>query len=281
MKKKISKLLKVKEFRYVVFQINNYCNLHCEYCNYLCNSPISAEAENIWRRAKKEIEIDEAILYCEKFKDIKIPETQWTGGEPTLLSEDKFHELIEIFYFYNKKINLLTNGYNLLNLDRNIIKKIHKITFDDHCINRKHIDNCISFLRAFYKGKIEIWTVKEHYDLKAAMKHPSNKGKMCDRWLTEVKINDYVVYPCCTMPAMMVLDNDTKIKDELTRAGWTLHNKNLLDSMRNYRETLPQFVQDQCLDNCWMPNQYVGQQKLKITLKPYDKINKEVFNEVS
>jgi hypothetical protein len=219
---------------------------------------------------KKETEIEEAILYCDRFKDIKIEETQWTGGEPTLLPENKFNKLVEVFYFYKKDINLLTNGYNILNLDKKILQKIKTITFDNHGINENHINNCIKFLKSFYRGNVKVWTVKTHLDLRKAMKHPSNKEKMCSRWLKEIKINDYVIYPCCTMPAMMILDNNSIMREELINAGWTLRNKEIIKTILNYQRTLPDYIMNQCLNNCWMPNVDVGQDRKRITLKPND-----------
>jgi len=272
----IGKLLGIKNFLYVVYKINNYCNLNCEFCNYACDIPISKDSSHPCRRKKEEISVEEATLFCERFKKVSIPEIQWTGGEPTMLPTGKFNAVIDIFNFYGKDVGILTNGYNLLNIDKDVLKKFKSIYFDDHVINREHIDRCIEYLKGFYRGLVMIWTTPFHYDFHETMKHDSNKGKSCSRWMTEIKVDDYVVYPCCTMPAMMILDKSTRLREELEHSGWTLRNENLIETMINYRKTLPGYVIDQCLNNCWMPNYDAGRTRVKITLKSKDIIFKKL-----
>ena len=72
----------------------------------------------------------------------------------------------------------------------------------------------------------------------------------------------------------MLKNNNTEIKDELFKAGWTIHNPKLVNTLRNWRETIPDYVIDQCENNCWRPHLDVGQGTTRITLKKNDVIKK-------
>jgi len=161
----------------MVLQINNYCNLHCEHCTALCDTPLSPKSENLWRRKPWVITDEEATLYCERFKDIDIPETHWVGGEVTMIPLKKFNKLVNIFDYYKKGIILLTNGYNLFNIDKDILNKIKRIDLDDHGINSLHIDKCRNYLKTFYKGEIKTVYNINHFDLRKSKQHPINANK--------------------------------------------------------------------------------------------------------
>ena len=66
-------------------------------------------------------------------------------------------------------------------------------------------------------------------------------------------------------------ENNEHITNELEKAGWTLDNNNILETIKNWKNTLPKFVIDECLNNCWKPYMNKALSK-KITLKKNDKV---------
>jgi hypothetical protein len=75
------------------------------------------------------------------------------------------------------------------------------------------------------------------------------------------------------MASFDLYNNDKKMEEELTKAGWYLDNPNIINTVKNWKNTLPKYIHQQCRDGCWWPHkQILG--KVKITLKPNDVIKK-------
>lgn len=262
---------------YFSFKTNNYCNLHCEYCSNMCDVPINPKNENIFRRERLELSLDDMVLFCERFKGVEEKTlNRLIGAEPTAMPIDKLEEMIECLYTYKRRIALTTNGFNFLGLSENTINKIDRIIFADHVINHELVDECKQYLKPFYKGKIGVVRVDVHYDLEAARHHPMNKGKMCNFMMENPVLWGSTIYPCCALPFVMVFNNNTLIRDELVKAGWTINNEDVVNIFRNWRETLPKYVIDQCKNYCWQPNYTAGGGGTRITLKPHDVIKKMI-----
>jgi len=114
-----------------------------------------------------------------------------------------------------------------------------------------------------------------HFELTVAMRHPMNKGKRCDLWMRNLSLVDSVIHPCCNTPWIMLKNNNnTLMRDELVKVGWTIYNDELINTLRNWRETIPEYVVDQCENNCFKPHIDVGQGATRIALKKYDVIKK-------
>jgi len=265
----------MKEF---IYHVNNYCNLHCELCSDFSNIPINPDSPLIERRVKWEVPVEEVELFCKRFKGVGMDKPiHLTGGEPTAIPEDRFNEVMEVFHKHNRKVILLTNCYNIFGVSKHALNQTFMVKLDDHGINNSHILDSVKYLKTFYKGKIRHIKTLHHYDLAKTRQLEINKGGHCNRntlrTKIEVLIKQAVVYPCCAMASFDLYNNDKRMEEELTKAGWHLDNQNVIETIKNWKTTLPAYVLTQCRDACWWPHkQVLG--KVKITLKPNDVIRK-------
>ena len=149
---------------------------------------------------------------------------------------------------------------------------IDKITLDDHGINHKHVLDCLKYLKDYYNGEVQHLKVMVHYDLEQA-KTNKQKGRKCKFWLVSPTMYKRVIYPCCTFPNIECFDKHTKISDVLRKAGWILDNPYIIETLLNWKETIPEYVTEQCYNNCWRPFTSSGK-AYKITLKSNDVIKK-------
>jgi hypothetical protein len=225
-----------------------------------------------YRREKWETPPTDIGQFCKVFKGYgEVNIHRLTGSEVTMTPIPKLRKIINIFRKHGRKLSLITNGYNLLGLGKEHINKVGGIILDDHGINRKHVERCVKYLRQFYGGDVKVLRQYVHWDLDAAMNHPSNKGKDCRSMMRSPMLVKSIVYPCCNMYPIEQIRRDPQITHELVDAGWTLNSPSLVKTLRNWRKTLPSYIRKQCLYNCWRPNMKVGR-SMDITLKPHDVI---------
>ncbi len=256
-----------------IYLVNNYCNLHCEFCSTFSNQGTRWEAP-----------LEEVELFCKRFDGVAMDKyTHLSGGEPTALDVDKFSEMIEILHGYNRLLILVTNGYNIFGIDKNTLKRINIIKLDDHGINHEHVEDCVRYLKTFHQGSVYPIRGLVHYDLGRTRRLAINQGELCHmktlRLRIEVLIKRGVIYPCCAMSSFDLYNKDTRLEEELTKAKWTLENRNILDTLENWKTTLPQYAWDQCVYACWWPHKRIlgG---TEITLKPNDVIKKQDLHKV-
>lgn len=274
---KFEELLKIKKFYWVIFRTTNICNLHCEACNTLDNLPIASNSPYTERRKKWRISLDDVRLFCKVFDGIGDDYENYhrlTGGEFTTLPISYMRKIIDIFYQNQRKMSLITNGYNLLSLGRRYLRKIDHFVLDDHGINHKHIKKCQRYLESWHDGKIKYVKRTYHWNCIQAKNHPYNIGQC----LGECHIPQApallrgIIYPCPALKYIEMMDKNTKTTEALIQAGWTLNNPDVIDVMRNWRNSIPKYVWNQCLYNCWHPLIRAGTRH-KITLKPHDVIH--------
>ena len=269
------KLFGVKKIHSFIFGLNNYCNLHCEYCSGMFNLSMNPNSPYPDRQRKWEIPIGDVELFCDRFRGIgESNNHRLTGGEPTALPAEKFEEIVEIFTSNDRRVTLITNGYDLMGISKGCLNKIGTIFLNDHGINHDHIESCIRYLKPFYKGAIKREVNTYHYNLWEAMKHPVNKNKKCGMWMRLPTLLQGVIYPCCNMPLIGRVDRNPRIREEFIKAGWVLTNPKVVRVLRNWRKTVPRYAVDQCLNNCWQPKPQVGG-RFDITSKPNDVIKRE------
>lgn len=264
---------------YLILIVNNYCNLHCEYCVDQSHLPIDSNSEYLDRRNRWEMSLDDVQLFCEQFKGIHPSiKVSVSGGEPTALPVAQLHGIIDILHDHKRRIQIITNGFNVMGIDDLHLGKVSRFKLDDHGINRQHIKDCVKYLRGNpnFKGKVLVTLTDEHYDLKATRRHPKNIGGHCGRQTLRSKLEltfyKGVVYPCCSLPFIELQDNNTKMREVLREAGWYLGNPNLVSTLRNWKNTLPEYVMKMCRD-CWWPKKHIlgG---IPITLKPNDVVKR-------
>ena len=143
-------------------------------------------------------------------------------------------------------------------MDKVHLDKVQIIEFDDHGINRAHIEACRQYLKQnSYQGRVAIRTQKTHFDLNEARKNPANivdkLKKPCKALMSPPSFFQGVFYPCCNGPCLEMYNNDLKMQEELTAAGWALSNPDIKKVLGNWEKHLPDYFKDQCLNHCWQP----------------------------
>jgi len=219
--------------------------------------------------------VSEAELFCERFQGHYEESThKLLGGEPTAMPPEKLYALIDIFHNDDRKLRMLTNGFNIIGLDKDYLNKFDCIELDDHGINHKHIIDCIRHLKTFYRGKIEKRLVVGHYDLEAT-RRTCLPGNWCWSIMAPPILCRSVVYPCCIHPGMELWNNNWEMSAALKAAGWNLENPDIAKVMSNWVQTLPAYVKDQCSNHCWVPRRCreTGETRM-ITLKSNDVIRR-------
>jgi len=252
-------------------QTNNYCSLHCEFCCTMCHVPIHPESPYVDRRKKWEIKPRTIELLCERFKGIGERDPhRLAGGETTAMPLDLVEEIVEILYNHNRHVWLLTNGYDLMGLSQRCLDMLSHINLDDHGINREHILRCHKYLKENFKGRSGIVTTLVHEDWDCARKHPDNvRTEPCDGMMRSPTVSRGAIYPCCMSSHTDLMRYDMPSNKALKDAGWTFENPDIVETLRNWRTTLPEFVYHKCLTDCPRPhNDICG--SAKITLKPND-----------
>jgi len=264
----------VRGFHSLVFGLTNQCNLHCEKCSGMFNFPIDPESPYPNRRTSWQLPVSDVETFCEKFKGIGEENNhRLTGGEPTAIAPELFEEIVEVLHSYGRRVTIITNGFGLMDIDHATLNQISTIFLNDHGINHEHVENCVKYLKPFYKGAIGRDSNTYHFDLWKAKDDQSNKGKKCGMWMTLPTLLRGVFYPCCNMPLIGEFDQNPDIHNSFMSAGWALNDVDIVHNLRNWRKTIPRYAVDQCMDNCWQPNPSVGG-RFDITSKPNDVIKR-------
>jgi len=238
--------------------LNNYCNLHCEHCCTICHIPIHPDSEIMDRRDKWDESPDTFELFCERFKGIgEDDQHRLSGGELTAMNLSVVEEIIEILYNYGRKTYVLTNGYELMGMSVSSLNKIHTIVLDDHGINHELIESIMKYLKKTYKGKYEAIEVYKHWDWNCARQRTENIMKEpCNAMMRSPSVYRGVIYPCCMSQHTDLMRGDGAANAILKEAGWTFDNPDIVETLRNWRTTLPPYILDKCLTDC--PRPYDG-----------------------
>ncbi len=240
-----------------LFRVSNYCNLRCEFCSVMAHIPIRKDSPWVHRRERRELEPAHLELFCERFDGIGEEVLHHFGSaEPTMIDPENMKELVEILYSHNRtNLRLSTNGYNVLGIDKDTLKKFDVIVINHHNINLQHRDDCVRYLKPFYEGVLRPSGQVVHWDLEKARQRKKG-GTPCSCFMTTPSFGceqEPVIHPCHNSRNLMQMNNDTRMSEELTIAGFTLNNHNIVDIMKNWRTTMPQYMLDQCANNCWFP----------------------------
>lgn len=258
-------------FQYFILVLINRCNLHCEQCITMCNRPLNPNSPHEILREYYEIPVSDVERFCQLFEGhgegnyVRI-----TGGEPTFLAEDKFTEIIEVLKKHGRRIWMITNGYGMLNLPDRVLKSIDRYTLDDHGINHEHMLKVAKRLKKLDVTNIRHLETRIHYDCITACDNPKNRGK-CKAIMQSPTIYKGTVYPCCRIPFIEIFRKEEETTRQLRKAGWTLDNGNLVETMKNWRNTIPKNPWTLCQEHCWKPH-FTKYNPTPITLKPHDVI---------
>lgn len=252
---------------------NNYCPLNCEFCATLCDKPIDPDAEYPDRRDKWDTSLRDVRLLCRRFKGIDEGRLhRLAGGEPTAMPLGRLEAIIDTLHSHGRPVSMLTNGYNLMGMKHEYLNELRQIVLDDHGINHDHIMSCMRWLKKVYKGRALVMTVTHHYDFEMAMGHPLNlKDAPCRAIMRSPSLFREAIYPCCASYQVEMMEKTTRLNRELRRAGWSMRSADVVETLRNWRETLPEYFWELCFKRCFKPQDGVGTKK-QITLKPNDVI---------
>ena len=275
---KVEVFRKIGVRRGAVVQIitNNYCNLHCEWCSFLCHEPFSKDSKIISHRETWNMPVSEAELFCERFKGhYENSEHKLLGGETTAMPLDNLYGIIDVFVQHNRKLKILSNGFNIMGIDEDYLNKFHAIELNDHGINHDHVVDCLKYLKKVFKGKLLRRAQTKHYNLGYALEH-CFPGKPCNSIMNPPVLCQGVMYPCCIHPGLELWDNTWNLRDSLKETGWGLDNPNVAQVLANWKNSMPAYAIDRCTNHCWVSRRTKKIGPLKpITLKKNDVIKKE------
>ena len=225
---------------------NNFCNMSCYCCSALCNHPIGS---NPFRWKKHVTPLDEVDKFLDLIEDYR-PDywVRLSGGESTLCGPDYLEELCEIIHQHHRNASMLTNGARIQEVDPHWFEFIH---LDEHIVNEHQIyDSAEYFKQQGYK-RFQILTTKVHRNLALQRKDHVSPGLRCEGWMEAISLWRRTVYPCCVLPFLDGWNNDTKIRDSLLEAGWSIDNPDLADYMRDWKHTTPPQTVYACTLQCW------------------------------
>ena len=122
----------------------------------------------------------------------------------------KLYGIIDVFTKHNRKLKLLTNGFNILGMSPSYLNKFQCIELNNHGINEEHIMLCERHLGQVYDGEIVMRTQKRHYNLEEAQKH-CIPGDPCVSLLNPPVLYRGIMYPCCIHPGVELWNRNTKM----------------------------------------------------------------------
>jgi len=231
------------------FLINvcNFCNLKCYSCSSLCDKPF-----NNAFRDKPRIQSLEDIEKFVKLIYNWYPNRyiRLSGGEPTMVGTSYLYKIVDILHKYNRKVSLLTNGYLMDKIDP---YRFEQIILDNHSpLNKEFIDRSIKHLEKSKYDNWEIWYLTRHIDLDKQRENNISMGLNCPNWINTISLWKDIIYPCCNMQYLEGWDNNSFLTKALRNAGWNVNNPYLINTIENWRTTIPSDIIKTCLLSCWV-----------------------------
>lgn len=229
-----------------IINVCNYCNLQCFSCSNTMDLPMGS---NIYRSNPRKTSHSQLDLFLERIEGWR-PQVnvRLTGGEPTAVGGDLISEMCCIVRSHGRKVDIITNGFKLHEIDPHLF---NSITLDNHGINQGLIDASERFLKEKGYTNYRIISFTHHRDLKLQRKNNVSYGLKCEEWMESIMLWENTVYPCCAMLSIEAMDNSTRVGDSLREAGWTIHNSDLAETMKNWHKTIPAEVVRACTLGCW------------------------------
>jgi len=219
--------------------LNRYCNLNCFSCSAIGRNP-----------PKDETTLDEIQAYIKNIEGY-YPESVFmlTGGEPTAIDHGKLEKICSLIHERGHKTAILTNGFRLIP-----VEWIDYVVLDRHGINDDAIAKWKKHLKIANRENYDVFDTLWHMDIAYSLKDNITVGARCSSWTNTITLWKDVVYPCCTHMHMAVWDSeilDQKLASNLRDAGWNAYNPDLVETIRNWRETLPGEAFRVCSIKCW------------------------------
>ena len=227
---------------------NNSCNIDppCYSCSAKCDTPWGSNPFR-W-----EPHIT-PLRSIEKFLDLikGYRPKHWirlSGGETTLCGPDYIESICEISHQHGRNISLLTNGARMLECDPHWFEFIH---LDEHIVNTGLIKEIRKYFKEVGFKRYMVWVTKEHRNLELQRTNHITEGLRCAAHMEAITLWRDTVYPCCVLPFLDGWNGDTKVRDSMNASGWTLNNPNLVETMKNWINTLQADAVFACHTQCW------------------------------
>lgn len=219
--------------------LNRYCNLNCYSCAALGMNPPPDETTFE--------EIKSFVTNMEGYK----PGITFllTGGEPTAIDHGKLEKICDLIHEHGYKTALMTNGFKLVPAEW-----IDYVILDRHGINDDDIAKWELHLKQAKHEKYEVLDTLWHMDLPYSTKDNITRGARCPAWMNSITLWKDVVYLCCNHMHAAMWDSeklDKKLASSLRDAGWNAHNPDLVETIHNWRDTLPGEAYRVCSIKCY------------------------------
>jgi len=218
--------------------VNRYCNLSCHSCVVMGMNP-----------PRDETTLEEIKAYLANMEGYD-PDAVFriTGGEPTAMDHGKLENIAKLVRDSGYRVSLLTNGFKLVPPEW-----FDYIVLDKHGINDEDIEKWLVHLKSENYDKYEVRDAYWHTDIPYSMKDNISEGARCGAWMNSLTLWKDIVYPCCALMCVAWWngDIDQKLASDLRYAGWEVYNPDLVDTIRNWRETLPGEAYRVCVTQCY------------------------------
>ena len=279
-KKSFQELFDIDERVEVRINMTNACNLSCDFCDHDAHLPFDKNGSKIFRK-KPLVSTPQALEnLCEALVGVGEDDAHvLQGGEITVLPTPLVSHLIGIVHSYGRRVGMRTNGYNLTGIPLESLNKLDFIYLNAHGNNEEAIEYSREFLQKNYDGRIIDENHYSHRDLSAYLNHNEGtieEGLSCNHLLATLTFFPPIVHPCCNSWPLMNVMNSTNMADLLIAAGWTSDNPDLIDTLANWRETLPKpFLQKFCAESCYLTAKETNSPWYKIKSYPKDRVLKK------
>lgn len=235
--------------------LNNTCNLKCYSCSSLCDKPIGS---NVFRDKIKFQSLEGIKRFLSSLKDYR--KNYWVrlvGGEPTIpnnLEFDYLEKISELCKKYNYKLDILTNGFRIMDYNPFIFDYIH---LDYHGgINAEHIDTAIKYFNDVGYKNYNVQPTLKHFDIQKKIGYPTS-GIKCPEFMKSITLWKNVVYPCCISPYLGGWWNTKELDESLVKHGWNVYSDKLDLIIDNWEYSLPDVFYKFCNIRCWRNNKKV------------------------
>lgn len=171
-----------------------------------------------------------------------------TGGEPTAIDHGKLEKICDLIHDQGHNIAIMTNGFRLTPTEW-----YDYVVLDRHGINDGDIAKWEHHLKQTKHENYEVLDTLWHIDIPYSLEDNITEGARCRAWMNSITLWKDVIYPCCNIMHMAAWDGDfgKKLAPSLRDAGWNVYNPDLVETIRNWRETLPGEAFRVCSIKCW------------------------------
>jgi len=236
----------------IIILTNNFCNLACYSCSTLSDKPWGS---NPFRDQPYEIPTHELEAFLANIEGFN-PDwwIRFEGGETTMLDPDHVEALVGACKSAGRKVDLLTNGFGLVEGTRFRINPelFDGIILDQHRQNENDVKIVSRLLDMSGYQAYNIHILNEHIDLERMRTGGLSLGRKCREWGESWALWRGVVYPCFVSPVLDGWNNSGYlIRDALIEAGYVYDNPDLTALMMDPDKFIPVEFRLICAATCW------------------------------